>query len=167
VTELAVLSLGSNLGDRERTIRDAVAQIAALDSVELRAVSTLVETPALKPNGVDLDAPSYLNAVVIVETELEPEELLARLNAIEVEHGRVREERWGDRTLDIDIASFGDREQSSEALTLPHPRSAERAFVIVPWLELDPDAALPGIGKIAALSAASEDVQRYPAEALT
>jgi 2-amino-4-hydroxy-6-hydroxymethyldihydropteridine diphosphokinase len=167
VSELVVLSLGSNLGSREQTIRDAVAEIAALDSVELRSASGLVETPALKPHGVDLDAPSYLNAVVIVETELAPDDLLARLNAIEAEHGRVRDERWGDRTLDIDIVSFGDREQSSDTLTLPHPRSTERAFVIVPWLEVDPEALLPGVGRVAALSAAHEVVRRYPAEALT
>jgi 2-amino-4-hydroxy-6-hydroxymethyldihydropteridine diphosphokinase len=129
--------------------------------------SGLVETPAMKPHGVDLDAPSYLNAVAIIETDLTPEALLAGLNAIEAGHGRVRDERWGDRTLDIDIVSFGDRQQSTPTLTLPHPRSAERAFVIVPWLEVDPDAVLPGIGRVDGLSAAHEDVRRYPAEALT
>jgi 2-amino-4-hydroxy-6-hydroxymethyldihydropteridine diphosphokinase len=167
MSELAVLSLGSNLGPREQTIRDAVGEIAALDFVELRAASGLVETPALKPHGVDLDAPSYLNAVAIVATELEPEQLLAALNAIEAEHGRVRLERWGDRTLDIDIVSFGDRELATDVLTLPHPRAASRAFVIVPWLELDPEAELPGVGRIGGLPVAAVDVQRYPAEALT
>ena len=165
--ETVVLSLGSNLGDRERTIRDAIRDIAALPFVDVRAASALVETPALKPHGVDHDAPSYLNAVVIVATELAPEQLLVGLNSIEAEHGRVRAERWGDRTLDIDIVSYGEVVQSSPTLTLPHPRSAERAFVIVPWLELDPSAVLPGIGAIADLPVATEDVRRYPAEALT
>jgi 2-amino-4-hydroxy-6-hydroxymethyldihydropteridine diphosphokinase len=166
VSERAVLSLGSNLGDREQTIRNAVADIAALLSVDLLAASGLVETPAVKPDGVDLDAPSYLNAVVIVETTLDPEELLILLNAIEAAHGRVREVRWGDRTLDIDIVTFGGRQQSDDRLTLPHPRAADRAFVLVPWLSLDPGAELPGIGWVAGLPASLENVQRYPAEAL-
>lgn len=157
----AVLSLGSNLGDRERTLADAVKQIRELEGVELGAVSGLVQTAAIKPDGVDELAPAYLNLVATVTTTLEPTELLAAVHRIEHANGRVREVRWGDRTLDIDIVSMGDLELSTEALTLPHPRAAERGFVLVPWLEIDPTAALPGIGAVDRLPAAHEDVPRY------
>jgi 2-amino-4-hydroxy-6-hydroxymethyldihydropteridine diphosphokinase len=163
----AVLSLGSNLGDREQMIRDAVAEIRRLPEVELVAASSLVETPAVKPHGVDHDAPAYLNAVVIITTELAPEALLAELNRIELEHHRVREERWGDRTLDIDIVTIDDLRQESATLTLPHPRAAERDFVLVPWLEIEPDAVLPGIGRVDALLPSASDVRRYRAEDLS
>ena len=164
---VAILSLGSNLGDRERSLRDAVADIAALDGVILLGTSGLVETAALKPTGVDATAPAYLNAVAKVLTTLSPTDLLARLNGIEANHGRVREVRWGDRTLDIDIVAYGDLVQDDPGLTLPHPRAAERSFVLVPWLELDPEAVLPGVGRIDRLPAATVDVARYPAEALS
>jgi 2-amino-4-hydroxy-6-hydroxymethyldihydropteridine diphosphokinase len=167
VSERAVLSLGSNLGDREQNLRDAVADIAALDGVELTKASGVFETAALKPAGVDETAPSYLNAVVAITTTLVPAELLASLAAIETRHGRVREVRWGDRTLDIDIVSFGELQQQDADLTLPHPRAAERGFVLVPWLDIDPEATLPGIGRIDELPAASESVSRFPAEALS
>jgi 2-amino-4-hydroxy-6-hydroxymethyldihydropteridine diphosphokinase len=140
-----VLSLGSNLGDREALLRDAVAAIAALDDVTVTRASGIVETPALKPHGIDVDAPAYLNAVVLVETTLEPPALLAALADIERAQGRTREERWGDRTLDIDIVAFDDLELSTDELTIPHPRAASRAFVLAPWLEVDAGAVLSGI----------------------
>jgi 2-amino-4-hydroxy-6-hydroxymethyldihydropteridine diphosphokinase len=140
-----VLSLGSNLGDREALLRDAVAAIAALDNVTVTRASGIVETPALKPHGIDVDAPAYLNAVVLVETTLEPPALLAALADIERAQGRTREERWGDRTLDIDIVAFDDLELSTDELTIPHPRAASRAFVLAPWLEVDTGAVLAGI----------------------
>jgi 2-amino-4-hydroxy-6-hydroxymethyldihydropteridine diphosphokinase len=163
----AVLSLGSNLGDRERTLRAAVADIAALPGVSLDAASGLVQTAAIKTSGVDESAPPYLNAVLRVTTSLSAADLLASVAAIELNHGRVREVRWGDRTLDIDIVSYGDLQQNDPVLTLPHPRAAQRSFVLVPWLEIEPDAVLPGIGRVDGLSAASESVSRYPAEALS
>lgn len=147
----AVIALGANLGDRDATLSDAVVAIADLPGVELTGVSALIETAALKPHGVDRDAPAYLNGVVTVDTTLEPHELLDALNAIEEAHGRERTEHWGDRTLDLDLISYGAVQQSDERLTLPHPRAAERDFVLVPWLELDPDATLPGLGRIDAL----------------
>jgi 2-amino-4-hydroxy-6-hydroxymethyldihydropteridine diphosphokinase len=162
---VAILSLGSNLGDREQNLRAAAADIGALDGVTVLATSPLVETPAIKPTGVDADAPAYLNAIVKVSTTLSAPDLLARLNQIEADHGRIREVRWGDRTLDIDIVAYGDVIQDDPSLTLPHPRAAERSFVLVPWLDLDPDAVLPGIGRIDALPAAAANVSRYPAEA--
>ena len=167
MSERAVLSLGSNLGDREQNLRDAVADIAALDRVQVTKTSGLFETPALKPAGVDDTAPAYLNAVIGITTTLAPAELLASLAAIETRHGRVREVRWGDRTLDIDIVSYGELQQQDPELTLPHPRAADRGFVLVPWLDIDRDATLPGIGRIDGLPAASESVSRYRAEALS
>jgi len=162
----AILSLGSNLGDREATIRAAVRDIARV--AEITAVSSLVETAALKPTGVDAAAPAYLNAVVAVRTHREPLDLLRELLAIEAAHGRVRDIRWGDRTLDIDIVAFGEVISDAAELTIPHPRAAERAFVLAPWLELDPDAVLPGFGRVDTLLAASGDtVTPYPAEPLT
>jgi 2-amino-4-hydroxy-6-hydroxymethyldihydropteridine diphosphokinase len=163
----AVLSLGSNLGDREQNIRDAVADLALVPGVTLEATSGLVETAAIKPAGVDEAAPAYLNAIALVTTTLAADELLAAVAVIELNHGRVRKVRWGDRTLDIDIVAFGDVRQDEPTLTLPHPRAAARNFVLVPWLDLDPDAVLPGIGRIDGLSAAAESVSRYPAEALS
>ena len=163
----AVLSLGSNLGDREATLRDAIADIARIDGVTVVAASGLVESAAVKPDGVDQSAPAYLNAVVTVRTALDPDALLTALNTIEQRHGRVRDERWGDRTLDIDIVDFGALRVDSERLTLPHPRAADRSFVVVPWLEIDPHATLLAHGPVADLPAAgADDVRPYPARPL-
>lgn len=163
----AVLALGSNLGDRETTLREAVRDIGELDGVTVLRASGIVETPALKPEGVDEDAPAYLNAVVAVRSALAPHALLAALNGIEQAHGRVRNVRWGDRTLDIDIVTFGGRELATDELTLPHPRAKDRAFVLAPWLDVEPAAVLPGAGRVdELLKATGETVARYPAEAL-
>jgi len=153
----AVLALGSNLGDREASIRAALADLAAEPGIRVAAVSSLVETPALKPTGVDRTAPAYLNAVAIVETVLDPHALLAVANRIEADHGRVREEHWGDRTLDIDIVDYSARVVADDRLTLPHPHAAQRAFVLAPWFELEPDAVLVGHGPIAELLARTSD----------
>ena len=163
----AVLSLGSNLGDREATIRAAIAEISRIDGVTVVAASSLVESAAVKLDGVDEDAPAYLNAVVAIRTALDPDDLLTALNAIEHEHGRVREVRWGDRTLDIDIVDFGGLRVDSDRLTLPHPRAAERGFVLVPWLEIEPLATLLARGRVDQLPAATvDDVHPYPARPL-
>ncbi|WP_111721446.1 2-amino-4-hydroxy-6-hydroxymethyldihydropteridine diphosphokinase [Homoserinimonas sp. OAct 916] len=156
VSQRAVLALGSNLGDREATLEAAVRDIGAIDGVHVESVSSLVESAAVKPSGVDRAAPSYLNAVMLVRSVIGPEQLLDAVNAIEDRHGRVREERWGDRTLDIDIIAFDGVQRADDRLTLPHPRAAERAFVVQPWLEIDPAATLPGIGPVADLPAASD-----------
>ena len=161
----AVLALGSNLGDREQTLRDATAALAERFTVV--AASGIVQTPALKPHGVDRDAPAYLNAVVIVETTLEPEQLLTLVNGIEHTHGRVRDEHWGDRTLDIDIVAMDDVTVDTDKLTIPHPRAASRAFVLAPWLDIDPTAELPGHGPIADLLASlGETAEPYEARPL-
>jgi 2-amino-4-hydroxy-6-hydroxymethyldihydropteridine diphosphokinase len=159
----AVLALGSNLGDREATIRAAVADLDAADGIRVQQLSPLIETPALKLSGVDYTAPAYLNGVVLVDTVLGPHDLLDVVNAVEERHGRVREERWGDRTLDIDIVDYDGRVLEDERLTLPHPRAWERAFVLAPWHAVQPDAELVGHGRIdLLLSAAADEIRPYP-----
>lgn len=162
-----VLALGSNLGDRESTLRNAVQAISRIDGVSVEAASSLVQTPALTLAGVDHSAPAYLNAVVLARSALEPHVLLEQLQHVETEYGRVRDERWGDRTLDIDIVTFAHLLVDDEKLTIPHPRAAERAFVLVPWLQLDPGAALPGLGRATELLATIEnDATEFEAEPL-
>ena len=163
----AVLSIGSNLGDREAILRGAVAAIAAIDGVEVTAASTIVETAAVKLHGVDATAPSYLNAAVTLRTRLGARALLSALQRIELEQGRVRAERWGDRTLDIDIVTMGDEIIDEPGLTVPHPRAADRVFVLAPWLELDSDATLAGFGPVSDLLAQlHEPYRQFPAEPL-
>jgi len=159
--------MGGNLADREATLRAALADIAALDGVRLVAASGIVGSHAVKLAGIDQQAADYLNCVVIVSSALTPGELLTELNRIEAAHGRVRAERWGDRTLDLDLITFGSFLEESERLTVPHPRAWQRPFVIVPWLQVDPDARLPGHGRIDQLAAAhSADVWTFSAEPL-
>ena len=144
----AVLALGSNLGDRATALAEAARRIADLPGVDLVAASTAHESIALTPSGPDADAPAYLNSVVTIETTLDAVGLLDAVNAIEADLGRVRGERWADRTLDIDIVVFGELQLESPRLTIPHPRAAERDFVLEPWLEIEPDAVIPGLGSV-------------------
>ncbi|TPW71629.1 2-amino-4-hydroxy-6-hydroxymethyldihydropteridine diphosphokinase [Schumannella sp. 10F1B-5-1] len=153
VPRTAVIALGANLGEREQTIRQAVAQIESTEQIDVLAVSPLYETTAITLDGPDPDKPGYLNGVALVTTTLDPETLLDVLEGIERAHGRERTERWGDRTLDLDIVDFGGLTRDSDRLTLPHPRAAERDFVLRPWLDIDPDAQLPGEGRVAELLA--------------
>lgn len=152
-----VLAFGSNLGDREATIRLALDALLSNPSIRLVALSSLYETPAWKPDGTDEEAPAYLNAVARVHTILDPLALLAEVRRVEDSLGRVREERWGDRTIDIDIVDYDGMVSDDERVTLPHPRAHERGFVLVPWLELEPEATLPGYGPIAELAAQASD----------
>jgi 2-amino-4-hydroxy-6-hydroxymethyldihydropteridine diphosphokinase len=152
----AVIAIGSNLGDRTATFGAAVRALAESDGIEITAISTPIETVALRPEGEDADAPAYLNGVVLVRTTLAPRELLSLLHEIERRHGRVRAERWGDRTLDLDIIDYAGMQSATDELTLPHPRAHERTFVLGPWAEVAPDAVLPGHGRIADLLAALE-----------
>lgn len=151
-----VIALGANLGDRKATLLAAVRELAETERVEVTAISSVIETPALRPDGVDPDAPAHLNAVILLTTTMTPGELLTVLNGIENAHGRIRDDRWGGRTLDLDIVDFAGISSSSERLTLPHPRAFERDFVLKPWLEVDADAELPGHGSVAALVAGLE-----------
>jgi 2-amino-4-hydroxy-6-hydroxymethyldihydropteridine diphosphokinase len=148
---VAVVAFGANLGDREGTIRAAAERISRLPLVSDVRLSSLFETVALRLDGPDPEAPGYVNAVALVTTRLAPSILLGMLHAIEDENGRERHERWGDRTLDLDLIAYGDESSDGEGLQLPHPRAFERLFVLEPWLELDGDAVLPGRGRVAEL----------------
>ena len=136
----AYLSLGANLGNREETLRESVRRIGAAESVALTAVSSVYET---EPWG-KLDQPRFLNLAVAVETTLSPEALLALAQKIEKELGRVRHERWGARTIDIDILCFEGVERNMPELTLPHPYMTERAFVLAPLAEIAPALTVKG-----------------------
>jgi 2-amino-4-hydroxy-6-hydroxymethyldihydropteridine diphosphokinase len=145
----AVISLGSNLGNRLETLQGAVDALEDTPGLRVKAVSPVYET---EPWGVEPGSqPSYFNAVVVVRTTLPPDSLLERAHAVEEAFHRVREERWGPRTIDVDIVAYADVVSDDPFLTLPHPRAHERAFVLVPWHEVDPDARLPGRGPIAGL----------------
>lgn len=150
---VAVVAIGANLGDRAATISAALHDLARLPLTTEVAAADPIESVAVKPDGPDAAAPGYLNTVALVTTRLAPSILLAYLHAIEEKHGRERRERWGDRTLDLDLVAYGDVRSTDPALVLPHPRAAERDFVLAPWLAVDPDAELPGVGRVADLLA--------------
>ncbi len=153
----SVLALGGNLGDRKATIRSAIRALKETDGIKVLKKSPLVESFAVTASGVDKTRPNYLNGVVEIETELKPGALLDVVRGIERAHGRVRLERWGSRTLDIDIITYGLLIKDGKRLTLPHPRAFERAFVTVPWSLMNPDAVLPGHGSVASLAAEQRD----------
>jgi 2-amino-4-hydroxy-6-hydroxymethyldihydropteridine diphosphokinase len=134
----AYVGLGANLGDRERTLRAAAEALGAL------RLSSIRET---EPWGLT-DQPRFLNAVAELETELRPRGLLEVLLEGERAHGRVRAERWGPRTLDLDLLLYGDEAIDEPGLTLPHPRLHERIFVLEPLAELAPDLNVPGKGRV-------------------
>lgn len=143
-----VIAMGSNVGESLETLHDAVISLYAW--VDIVDVSPVVETdPVGGP-----DQPAYLNAVVTATTHLAPATLLAGLHEIERAHGRTREVHWGPRTLDLDLIQYGDPvfdtdlRMHTSTLTLPHPRAHERAFVLVPWLQAEPEAALRVDGEV-------------------
>jgi len=129
----AYVGLGANLGDALGTLREAVARLRALPSTQVEGVSSLYRTAPIDSSG-----PDYLNAVAALDTALSPEALLAALQAIELDHGRERPYRNAPRTLDLDLLLHGAAVRTTPALTLPHPRLHERAFVLRPLLELAP-----------------------------
>ena len=137
----AYLGLGSNLDDRLALLQSAVDGLATADGVTVVAVSPVYETDPIGP-----DQPDYLNAVVAVDTELTARELLVLAQSLEQAARRVRKERWGPRTLDVDVLLVGDERVHENDLEVPHPRLHERAFVRVPLADIAPDveAALPG-----------------------
>ncbi|QES43035.1 2-amino-4-hydroxy-6-hydroxymethyldihydropteridine diphosphokinase [Streptomyces venezuelae] len=145
----AVISLGSNLGNRLETLQGAVDALEDTPGLRVKAVSPVYET---EPWGVDPGTqPSYFNAVVVVKTTLPPASLLERAQAVEEAFHRVRDERWGPRTIDVDIVAYADVVSDDPALTLPHPRAHERAFVLAPWHDVEPEAQLTGRGPVAKL----------------
>ncbi len=128
----AYLSLGANLGNREETLREAVRRLAKHEDMKILAVSSLYET---EPWG-KTDQPRFLNLTVSLQTRLSPESLLAVVQALETELGRVRHEHWGPRIIDIDILHIEGVERNTSELTLPHPYMTERAFVLIPLEEI-------------------------------
>lgn len=147
----AVLSLGANLGDRVATIDAAVRAIDTIDGIRVLQRSSAWESPSWHPDGEGL-TPDYVNIAVLVGTTMEPIDLLDAMQAVEDALGRVRTERWGPRTIDIDIVTVGGIEHAEDRLVLPHPRAHQRQFVLQPWLEIEPHAELPGHGPIAELA---------------
>lgn len=142
----AVLSIGTNLGDRAAALQGAVDAFRPW----LRAVSPVYESPPWGP----VPQADYLNAVLIVDDPAaSPADWLARAHTAEAAAGRTREVRWGPRTLDVDVVAVDNLVSDDPELTLPHPRAHERAFVLVPWLDVEPEAELPGHGPVAALLA--------------
>jgi len=146
----AYIGLGANLGPREVTLLRAVDLLAAADGVEVVAVSQLRET---EPVGV-VDQPPFLNGAVAIETSLAARELLDVLLETERELGRVRGERWGPRTVDLDLLVYGEETLDEPGLRVPHPRLAERRFALEPLADLDPALAVPGLGDVSAALAA-------------
>jgi 2-amino-4-hydroxy-6-hydroxymethyldihydropteridine diphosphokinase len=144
----AAVALGANLGNRLETLQGAVDALGDTPGIRITAVSGVFETDAV---GGPADQPSYYNAVVLLRTTLPATSLLERGNAVEDAFGRVREVHWGPRTLDVDILAVEGTLSDDPHLVLPHPRAHERAFVLAPWLDADPDAEVPGRGPVAEL----------------
>jgi 2-amino-4-hydroxy-6-hydroxymethyldihydropteridine diphosphokinase len=145
--QIAHVGLGSNLEDPERRVRQGCEELGQLPGTRLLATSSLYRTaPVGKP-----DQPDFINAVVVLETELTPFDLLRHLLALEGRHGRVRTERNGPRTLDLDLLLLGHQVIHVPGLEVPHPRMHERAFVLLPLSEVSPQAVIPGRGPLARL----------------
>jgi len=145
----AFVGIGSNLGDRETNLRRAIELLSAEDGIEVAAVSEIRETD---PVGAVEQGP-FLNGAVEVETSLGPLELLGRLLSVENRVGRVRSERWGPRTIDLDLLLYGGERVNEAEVTVPHPRLHERRFALEPLLDLDPALEIPGLGPISTLLA--------------
>jgi 2-amino-4-hydroxy-6-hydroxymethyldihydropteridine diphosphokinase len=161
-TVRAWVGLGANLGDARATLREALRAIAALPGCRLAGVSSLWRSAP-----VDALGPDFFNAVAALDTTLAPLELLRRLQAIELAHGRERPYRNAPRTLDLDLLLYGELRQDDPVLTLPHPRAHERAFVLAPLHELAPDLRWPGRDTTTAQllpGVADQAVQRLPGD---
>ena len=143
----AYVGLGANLGPREVTLLRAADLLAAADGVEVVAVSQLRETD---PVGF-VEQPPFLNGAIALDTSLSPRAVLELLLEIEEELGRVRGERWGPRTVDLDLLVYGDERVDEDGLHVPHPRLHERRFALEPLAELDPELEIPGLGSVSAL----------------
>jgi 2-amino-4-hydroxy-6-hydroxymethyldihydropteridine diphosphokinase len=143
----AVIALGANIGNPQEQMDIAIALLR--ESLDVQAISKYYTTaPVGGP-----EQPDYLNAVLIAESELPAFDLLALLHGVEKALGRERIERWGPRTLDLDLIQYGSILSNADELTLPHPRAHERRFVLEPWLEIEPEALLLTHGKVSELLA--------------
>lgn len=143
----ATIGLGSNMGDRFSYLQQALDSLNTVTGVQVHSVSPVYETDPV--GGPEQE--NYLNAVAVLKTVLTPHQLLAETQQIEQEANRQRNERWGPRTLDLDLLAMDSEVVSTEDLDLPHPRAHERGFVLLPWSMLDPDYLLPGHGSVADL----------------
>jgi 2-amino-4-hydroxy-6-hydroxymethyldihydropteridine diphosphokinase len=152
VTTTAFVGIGSNLGDREAHLARAIELLSAEDAIEVSGVSQIRETEPVGP----VEQGPFLNAAVQVATDLAPRELLDCLLDIEQRMGRVRRERYGPRTIDLDLLLYGDEVVDEPGLTVPHPRLPERRFALEPLADLDPSLTIPGAGPISALLAELE-----------
>ena len=148
----AFVGIGANLGDARANVLDAAERLRRLPDVSLEAVSSLYRTAPIDSSGDD-----YINAVARLSTVLPAQALLEALFAIEQAHGRERPYFNAPRTLDLDLLLYGDEQISTATLTVPHPRMHQRAFVLMPLLELAPDVSLPGLGRAADLAASVSD----------
>ena len=149
MSKSAFVGIGSNLGDREGNLRRAIKLLSAEDGVDVVAVSEIRETDPVGP----VEQGPFLNGAVRIETDLAPRELLERLLAVEERLGRVRRERWGPRTIDLDLLLYGDDVVDEPGLTVPHARLHERRFALEPLSDLAPSLEIPGKGPISALLA--------------
>ena len=153
-----VLSLGSNLGDRLDNLQEGIDALFDAPGLDFVAISPIYETePVGGPKQDD-----FLNVIILADSSVEPRSLLERVLNIEESMDRTRDVRWGPRTLDIDIVTVEDVTSDAPELTLPHPRAHERAFVLVPWCDVEPEASLPGRGRVADLlpSVAGQELRR-------
>lgn len=154
---VAVLSLGANVGSRLENLQAALDSLEDTPGLVVTGISAVYETEPFggapgAAGSADLSAqPDFLNAVVGIATELAPHTLLLRTQAIEAALHRTRETHWSPRTIDVDIIIYDDLVLDDEQLTIPHPRAHERAFVLMPWHDIDPAAAIPGLGAVAEL----------------
>ncbi|MFC0626960.1 2-amino-4-hydroxy-6-hydroxymethyldihydropteridine diphosphokinase [Kribbella deserti] len=145
-----ILSLGSNLGDREANLQGAVDALRDTPDVVVVDVSPVYETV---PVGTPDDSGPFLNIVLLADTTVAVETLLDRAHAVEQAFGRERSVPGAPRTLDVDLITYGTKAIETDELTVPHPRAHERAFVLAPWLDIEPEAVLPGVGRVADLLA--------------
>jgi 2-amino-4-hydroxy-6-hydroxymethyldihydropteridine diphosphokinase len=151
VSSTAFIGLGGNLGDARARLEAAIDMLDASAGLHVTGRSRWFRTPPWGP----VAQPDFINAAIRVVTTLSPHGLLDTLLSVEQAFGRVREgERWGPRTLDLDLLAFGDATIADDRLVLPHPRMAERAFVLLPLADIAPDAVLPGLGRVSDLLAA-------------
>jgi 2-amino-4-hydroxy-6-hydroxymethyldihydropteridine diphosphokinase len=158
MSSLAYIGLGSNLGDRRGILNGAIAALAGAPGLAVKKVSSFYET---EPVGGPPDQAPFLNAAAVLETTLDPVDLLKALHEVEDRFGRTRTVHWGSRTLDLDLLLFDDRIMATPELTIPHPWMAERKFVLEPLAEIAPDAVDPVSGRtIANLLAALDTTSR-------
>jgi 2-amino-4-hydroxy-6-hydroxymethyldihydropteridine diphosphokinase len=160
ITEIAYIGMGSNIEDREFHLTEAIRLLQQYTTIHIRKSSSIYETD---PVGFTEQA-AFLNRVIQVETDLKPAELFKCMLAVEQQLGRVRDVRWGPRTIDLDLLLYGQLLSDEPELIIPHPRMAERAFVLIPLLEIADDKTIPDLDKLkhhAALLAGKEVVKRW------